>query len=184
MSQILELFLETGVDSDCFILMGSWWYPSSGTSGERSDVEWYEESESEDHSAFEKTAQPHITGWSHTDVWTPADKWRRVAYGSRRFQTAYVVSLRDFIRQAKPANYEQLDRLLGKKNGTQAFSTTELSEIEAELASSKHPQFESPTVRPVDLSQLFAESEPERLVVYWIRWKNATIPGFLELRLY
>lgn len=184
MSQILALFLETGVDSDCYILMGSNWSPSPETSGGKSYSDLSEDSESEGHSECNETAQPHITKWPHTDVWTPADRWPRAAYGSRRSQTAYVVSLRDFIRQAKPANYEQLERLLGKENGTQAFSTTELSDVEADLATSRHPQFESPTVRPVDLNQLHAESETGTLVFYWIRWKNATIPGGLALRLY
>lgn len=122
-----------------------------------------------------------------SELWTPADRWMTTSPDRRRFTTAYVVSLGDFIRQAKPANYEQLEQLLGKSNHSQEFSTTKLSDIEAELASDRHPVFESPRVLPINLEKLFANDSTmglRDLVVYWIRWKDATIPSVLELRLY
>lgn len=107
------------------------------------------------------------TGCQQT--WTRADRWIQVHDRSLRWNTAYVVSFKDFIGQVKPANYNQLERLLSKDNCTQDFSPTKLSEIEAELAAKQHLEFEFPTVRPLDLNNFFASSWNEGLKVYWIR---------------
>lgn len=185
MSQILEVFLETGVDSDCYILMRDRQDRITGASTKESGDKISEDRESEGDSISDKVSQRQITERPHKDRWIPEHKWMRVDSQRRRSEAAYVVSLRDFIRQAKPANYEHLEQLLSEENRTQEVSTTNLREIEAELATSQHPEFKSPKVRSVgDLDDLFAEESIEKLIVYWIKWKDATIPGFLNLRLY
>lgn len=182
---MLELFLETGVDSDCYILTKTedrnHIYAANDLES-KGGISDDRESEGE----FNEASQQQITKWSHTDVWT-GDKWGCVNSKRCGSKAAYVISLRDFIRQTEPANYQQLERLLGKNNCEQEFSTAKLSEIEAELATSKHPVFDFPTVRPADLNHILAGrglEDSEYMMVYWIRWKDATIPGFLHLRLY
>lgn len=178
--------MKTSVDSDCYVLMAGDKFQSTKESAEESDSGTSEFSESEADSESEEPAQQFAEPL-HTTLWTPADRWMATVPDRRRFKTAYVVSLGDFIRRAKPANYEQLEQLLGKSIHSQEFTTTKLSDIEAELASDRHPDFESPTVLPIDLEQRFANDStkgPWDLVVYWIRWKDATIPRSLELRLY
>lgn len=187
MSQILELFLETGVDSDCYILMKTEDRRHGYTANDlESGGGISDDRESEGDSEPYEASQQQITKWSHTDVWTE-DKWTWVNSQRCGSKVAYVISLGDFIRRIKPANYQQLERLLGKNNCKQEFSTAKLSEIEAELATSKHPAFDFPTVRPVDLNHIFNRTglkASEHTMVYWIRWKDATIPGSLQLRLY
>lgn len=185
MSQILELFLGTGVDSDCYILMTDKWPRAEKSSTEDSNLEASEDIEPEDGSDYDEPPKEPITDYPHANIWTSGDMWTREKGARRRFKTAYVVSLAEFIRQAKTANYEQLRRLLGSNNcSTQELSTTKLSQIEAELSTKKHTVFRSPTFQPVDLNRFFAGDEIKNLRVYWIRWKDVTIPGSLVLRLY
>lgn len=178
--------MKTSIDCDCYVLMADNKSQSTEESAEESDGGISEFSESEADSKSEEPAQ-QLAEQLHMTLWTPADKWMRTSTDRRRFKTAYVVSLGDFIRRAKPANYEQLEQLLGKSNHSQGFSTTKLRDIEAELANDRHPDFESPTVLPIDLEQALANDSTKSawdLSVYWIRWKDATIPSSLELRLY
>lgn len=185
MSQILEVFLETGVDSDCCILMTDKWPRAEESSTEDSNIETSEDSEPDDGSSYDQPQKEPITYPPQANIWTSGDMWTRERSARRRFKTAYVVSLAEFIRQAKPVNYEQLRRLLGSNNcSTQEFSTTKLSQIEAELSTRKHTVFRSPSVQPVDLNQIFSVDGVKDLRVYWIRWKDVTIPGSLVLRLY
>lgn len=172
MSQILESFLETGVNSDCYILMK-----------DRRPRGPEEEREVKSDFKGVDPVQPHVTERRRTDPWMLEDPWRTRDDRLQRSKTAYVVSLADFIRQAKSANHAQLNQLLDKNDCTQEFSTTMLREIEAELATSKHAAFTSPTVRPVELNKFLAAETCDGLMVYWIRWDDATIPGFLEWRL-
>lgn len=187
MNQILELFLKTGVDSDCYILMidNPENSESAGASSEESDDDDISEI-SEYESGWEKdeSVQQQVKRQSRASTWSSADEWVTVGFRQRRIHIAYVVSFREFIRQAKPVNYEQLERLLGNNNRTQGFSTKFLREIEAELATSKYPDFDHPTVRPIELNQYSAGDSSEALMVYWIRWKDETIPGYLRFRLY
>lgn len=175
--------MKTSVDSDCYILMADNRSRTTEEPAEESDGETSEFGESEVDWESDEPAQ-HFAEQLHITPWTPADKWMRIIPERYQFKTAYVVSLGDFIRQAKPTNYERLEQLVGKSNLSQEFSTTKLRNIEAELATNRHPDFESPTVLPIDLEQALPNDSTKDLVVYWISWKDATIPSSLELRLY
>ena len=182
-SQILELFLEKGVDSDCYMLLADIEFSRPDPSNRESDSEVSTDSASESDPESDDLDRQDPRKRRRTDQWNPASRWSSASL-RRRFKTAYVVSLRDLVRQAKPDNHDQLERLLGTNRSTPEFPPTNLSEIEAELATREHPHFESPRVLPVDLKQFFADKIFPDLLVYWIRWKDTTIPGYLTLRLY
>lgn len=182
MSQVLEIFLQTGVDSDCEILMrlvepesveGS---TEGSQSPESSASEGAYEVDSVSDKSFRSRPQPYEQD--------PDIEGEDFTQGRHKHDLAYVVSLGDFVRQIKPGNYDQLERLLGIENCTREFSPTDLGEIEAELATSQHSHFESPTVWPVDLKQFFSDNRGKKLMVYWIRWKNSTVPGEISFRIY
>lgn len=176
--------MKNGIDSDCYVLMRDDIPPSSETSSESSGGEASEDSEYGSDSETDELAQQRITKELQTDLWLPAGRRRRIDPRWHSSKTAYAISLEDFVRQVEPANYKQVERLFRKDGRTQELSTTKLSEIETELTTSKHFEFKSPTVRPVDLNEFFDDHEFRPLYVYWIRWKDATIPGSLKLRLY
>lgn len=193
MHQILQTFLETGIDSDCHILMVEDRSSASSYSSRDllndsltdlfSDVS---RDESEGNTSGDSQSESGSSSDESTQQWIPTDKWRMVSIRRRPSKTAYVVSLGDFIRQVKPANFAQLEPFLGRDDHTPDLAMRELGQIQAELATSQHPQFSFPTVRPVDLNDFFSKARPGNLVVYWIRWKDATIPAgwSLKLRLY
>lgn len=194
MSRILEHFLEIGVSSNCCILLRAI-TPSENTAIpiDEPESESVKVSPSKSDTRGSREIGCSVTGGpahqltterQHTNPWNLAAKWVCCKPSHCPFEAAYVVSLEDFIRQAKPANYEQLEKLLCKQSRGREFSITELRELETELASSNHPYFESPTVQPLDLNQFFAGDEFEELRVYWMKWEDVTIPGFVELGLY
>ena len=184
MNQILELFLKTGVDSDCYILMLASSPQPDPTTSFGSDDETSRGFEGDPRS--NEPARGKIIKQQQIGI-RSAKTCRAMSIeiiSRHRYKAAYVVSLGEFVRQANPDNYEQLERLLRENNRRQEFSAPELSEIEAELATGKHPRFKSLTVETVDLKQFFANNRSDKVMVYWIRWKDGTVPGSFRLRLH
>ncbi|KAK2030510.1 hypothetical protein LX32DRAFT_320694 [Colletotrichum zoysiae] len=172
--EILELFLERGVDADCVILLRDRFRPRTTFQEEK------EENKKKQKGVEEEVEEEQVLNVKLLTIKVRARRtaaWLETYH--KRSMSAYAITLKDFVREVNPPNYERLNQLLERNSRTRPV--IDYQEIDAELAAEHSVNFSKPSVGPFSLEKV---EDGRRLVVQWVRWNDAEIPGSLCIRTY